>query len=57
MEIFHTDDEILIQVCSVLMLLIKQKTGGNLHPFDLVVPSLGLKTGIFVPNDRKLGVR
>lgn len=36
---------------------IKQKTGGNLHLFDLIAPSLGLRTGIFAPSDRKLDVR
>lgn len=36
---------------------IKQKTGGNLHPFDLIAPSLSLKTGIFGLSDRKPDVR
>ncbi len=36
---------------------IKQKTGGNLHHFDLIAPSLSLRTGIFAPSDRKLDVR
>lgn len=56
-RIFEIYGYISIQNYSVLMLIIKQKTGGNLHLFDLAAPSLGLKPGIFAPNDRKLGVR